>query len=70
MNKTPFFVISLCTAGDGGVLLVCLRLHGAHLPRPFGALGLGGVTDSLILTFTFLCRVLNINVCLKEAVNK
>merc|ERR1719481_1721905 len=40
----------LGAAGDGGVLLNFLLLHRANLFGPFGALGVGGVSRSLILT--------------------
>merc|ERR1712066_296101 len=39
----------LGAAGDGGVLLHVLLGDTAHLPRPLGALGVGGVAGGLVL---------------------
>merc|ERR1712234_79767 len=44
----------LGTSSDGGILLDTLLLNVAHLSRPLGALGEGGVTTGLIITLLIL----------------
>merc|ERR1711872_215657 len=47
----------LGTSSDGGILLDTLLLNVAHLSRPLGALGEGGVTTGLIITLLILNSV-------------